>query len=180
MRQDGCFQSYVLFRLHLPKICLGWEQYLSLYVQDYQHFKDVVFVIDGDISNKDIEVKLGGTDALNIIRLPGDKSPEQSLFEFLMNLDGRSDLFRELAASGVNKRYIEERGPDSYNYPVQRERNKQWFKEHKTMLEQVYPYWEKENIDIIESFRQDFVEIFNEVSQRAAVGKIKYTPLSNE
>ncbi len=169
-----------LFRLHLPQISLGWEQYLSLYVQDYQHFKDVIFVIDGDISDKEIEKKLSGRDASNIIRLPGDKSPEQILYEFLKNLDGRSDLYGELSASGVNKRYIEERGPDSYNkLTVQRERNKQWFKDHKSMLEFVYSYWEKENIDIIESFRQKFVEVFNKISKRAAVGKMKYRPLSS-
>jgi predicted ATP-dependent endonuclease of OLD family len=169
-----------LFRLHLPQISLGWEEYLSLYVQDYQHFKDVIFVVDGDISDKKIEDKLGGIDASNIIRLPGNKSPEQILYEFLNNLDGRSDLYLELSAVGITKRYIQERGPDSYNrLAVQRERNKQWFKDHKDMLENVYPYWEKENIDIVESFRQKFVETFNKVSQRAAVKKTKYTPLSN-
>lgn len=169
-----------LFRLHLPQISLGWEQYLSLYVQDYQHFNDVIFVIDGDISDREVENRLDGIDASNIIRLPCDKSPEQIFYEYLLNLDGQSDVYKELAVSGVNKRYIIERGPNSYNrLTIQRERYKQWFKDHKDMLELVYSYWEKENIEAIESFRQNFVKVFNKISQRAAGGRLKYKPLSS-
>lgn len=169
-----------LDRLYLPQVSLGWQDYISLISQDYLHFRDSIFVLDGDVDEESINKKLGGVDARNILRLPGNNSPEQAIFEFLEQLDGQSEFFSEQAATGgITKRVLEERGPATYTqYSKPREQYKQWFKEHRIAIDRAYSFWEISNTELIESFREQFVNTFNEIARYAVVNQIEYNVLN--
>ncbi|MDN5302393.1 MAG: hypothetical protein PWQ60_1907 [Thermoanaerobacteraceae bacterium] len=164
--------------IKLPNIKLGCDELLKLVREDYSHFKNILFVLDGDVEKSKIEEiskSLGfKSDWLpNVITLPGDTFPEKVIFNYLKNTPGEHELFQnELAATGLSKRTVEEHGPSSFTqYQKERDQYKHWFNEFLLLLENVYPYWERDNEGIVKKFQQKFEEAFNEIAKRIGAPK---------
>lgn len=162
-------------RIKLPKISLGNDQLLRLLQQDYRHFSNTLFILDGDVEQDKIDdIKRRFGSIANVIKLPGGKSPEEVFFVYLQNLPGDSELYAQLAPTGLSKRSLAEHGPDSYtSFSDKRERNKHWFNLFLEILDEVYPYWEQDHKDIVDEFIQEFVNTFNNIASRVNVSKIR-------
>lgn len=160
-------------QIKLPNINLGCDQLLKLLQEDFSHFKNTLFVLDGDVNNSKIEEisrSLGFRNKKipNILILPGQTFPEKVFYDYLSKVPGEHELYKkELAASGLSKRTLEEHGPSSYTQFVkERDKFKYWFNELKPLIECVYPYWKQDNEEIVEEFLRNFEHSFNEIAKR--------------
>lgn len=167
-------------KIKLPNIKMGCDQLLKLLQEDFQHFKNTLFVLDGDVENSKIERasrRLGfqGNCPPNILILPGQDYPEKVFYNYLAKIPGDHELYQnELAATGLSKRTLEEHGPSSYKYEKERERFKNWFNDLLPLFDYIYPYWEKDNKADVEKFLQKFEKSFNEISKRVGLPKVSY------
>ncbi|MBT9147160.1 MAG: DNA replication and repair protein RecF [Syntrophomonadaceae bacterium] len=164
-----------LNHIRLPEISLGYSELLKLLKGDYSHFCNIIFVLDGDAPQAELDALPKPAGSLqNILKLPKDGlSPEKTIFEYLKNLPGDSAVFSELAATGLSKRTVDDHGPDSFaSYARERERNKAWFKQTLSLIERIYPYWELKNKSSIQEFTENFVRAFNTIAKRVGAPKI--------
>ena len=152
----------------MPNIHLGHDQLLKLLREDFNHFSNIIFVLDGDVAQNKIDEVCKYQKVPNVIKLPGEKSPEEMIFEYLVNTDGGHELYKQLAEVAVSKRSIIEHGPESMTqFEDKRYQYKQWFNQLLPIIEQiVYPFWENEYKELVNSFRAKFIIVFNEIDKR--------------
>lgn len=162
-----------LDHLVIPEINMGYEQLLKFLREDYRYFKNILFVLDGDVQQNKIDNIINGS-SKNVLKLPGGKPPEELFFDYLTNLPGDSQVYSQLASTGLSKRSLSEHGPNSFTqYSVKREKNKAWFIQFIEIIERVYPYWAHDNKAIIDQFETDFVKAFNGIAPRINLPRIK-------
>ena len=163
-------------RINLPNIHLGHDQLLKLLQEDFKHFNNTLFVLDGDVDQRKVDEACRHKKIPNVVKLPGDKSPEELIFEFLENTDGGHELYKQLAesATGFSKRTLAEKGPESMTqFTKSRDKFKEWFKQVFHLIDQqIYSYWENENREVADLFRDKFVVAFNDIAKRIGAPKI--------
>lgn len=152
---------------------------MSLYKGDPDYFGNAVIVFDGDVSDNDLNTipeqlrkKLN-----NIVKLPGDKRPEEELYDYIIAL-GPDHPYWELASRvGMTWEYFKENGPlsDEYNNDKDREKYKKWFLNHESFFEttKLFKFWKEDNKEKTEAFRQDFINAYNAVADRTFAIKIR-------
>ena len=70
-------------RVDLLNISMGHNELLKLLQQDYDHFKNFLFILDGDVPQDKLDAvskRLGLKRFPNVLRLPGDTFPEKVMF----------------------------------------------------------------------------------------------------
>jgi AAA15 family ATPase/GTPase len=160
-------------RLDVARIQMGHEELFKLLEGDPKHYRNILFVVDGDVGeNKINEINRTLPNRKNIIKLPGGKSPEEVFLHYLKNLPPDSEALTELSATGFSQRVLSEHGPDSSSQGARRERNKKWFWDFIQIIEDVYQYWEKDNKDTVEDFTGVFKESFNNIATRVNLPRI--------
>ncbi|NEZ76292.1 hypothetical protein EXM98_06370 [Clostridium botulinum] len=148
------------------KIKLGCSELLNLNKNDPQYFSNVLFVLDGDVQEKDIN-KFNSLN--NIIKLPGKIRPEEVIYNFLINLDPECSLWRHGYNIGFTKESIREHGPFSKRYKGKdRDRFKTWFNDNIQVLDElnVYKYWIEYNKDEYDEFMNSFKNSYNDIASR--------------
>ena len=164
-KKYGIFLNYINIRM-------GCTELISLNNNDPIYFSNVLFVLDGDVPEKNIEMsKLKD----NIIKLPGKVRPEQIFYDYLIKLDSSSELWSIGAHIGFNKDSIIENGPESSKYKGKpREKYKEWFKENVIYFENldVFDYWCEDNKEEVDEFIDKFIEAYNIIAKRKLHSKL--------
>ena len=156
--------------LNLMNVSLGCHELITLLNADMEYFGNTIIVFDGDVK---LEKEIKENDKVikqlnNIIILPGGKSPEMVLYEYLINLPPEHEYWNKSLKLGLTKMYFNTNGPDSYKRGTQREKNKEWFNAHLASFEStnLIEYWKKDNEDLVKEFKKQFIEKYNTVAKR--------------
>jgi energy-coupling factor transporter ATP-binding protein EcfA2 len=154
-------------------ITIGCDQLINLYSADLQYFGNTLIVFDGDVTEKQLsKIPKPMRDSLgNILKLPGKKSPEELLYEYLLSLGPDHDFWSSGAQRvGFTWDYFNEHGPksDDYKQEKDREKYKKWFIEHRQFFEstKLMEFWKKDNSKLVQQFRSDFRVAHNHVAKR--------------
>lgn len=161
-------------KLDLINIDFGCDQLYKLLIKDPIHFSKVLFVVDADVkqSNKKF------TDKSNVLALPGETRPENILYDYLSNPDSNIWDNEDNIQNGFTMQYIQDNGPESSNYnnkTIEREKFSSWFYDKKKELEdyKVFNYWKKENLQLVEEFRTEFITKYNLLAIKNNIDTIK-------
>jgi predicted ATPase len=170
-------------RIRMPEISIGANELLNLLKNDPIHFSSIMFVLDGDVSDTEIEKKLGDKwreKYMNVMRLPAGVGPERLIYEYLCSVPPESEVYEQVAATftGFSKRSLIEHGPDSYLGCSEREQYKRWFHEFKPLLECVYPYLAQDMADVFDQFREQFIKAYNNVAPLIGASRIPETAMA--
>jgi len=139
-------------------------------------FANYLVIFDGDLPNSQRIRK----NKNNYILLPTNislkQSPEKVLHDFLFS-KGAETYYDEQhkIIDEVKKEYFSDIDVESSGSKTERERYKEWFKKHKPLFEesQLLNYWKKENLDLVNSFRNDFKTKFNRIATKLGIPIIK-------
>lgn len=154
-------------------ITIGCDQLINLYSADLQYFGNTLIVFDGDVTEKQLsKIPKAMRDSLgNLLKLPGEKSPEEMLYEYLISLGPDHEFWSGGAQRvGFTWDYFNEHGPKSNDYKQAKEREKckQWFIDHRQLFEstKLIDFWKQDNPELVEKFREDFRIAHNHIAKR--------------
>jgi len=167
------------YRFKLLEVHLGNEQLLKLLTDDYINFSQYIYILDGD-SEEEINKctdNLKPSQVKCVLKLPGVKSPERGIWEYLEQLPHGHSLFMGLGRQmGYSKLSISESGPLSDKYAgidKEREKFKRWFNDNIRLVDYVFEYWREDNKQAVEDFISDFVKAYNWTAQRCCIPIIR-------
>lgn len=166
-------QPYTAY-LNILDVNVGCHSLMSLYSADTAYFGNSIIVLDGDVTDKTLNVvpKKVREHFGNIIKLPGSSRPEQVIYEYLLSLSPEHEFWLQ-AGAGLNWTYFKENGPDSTAYQNERERDryKKWFQEHEKLFDtyHLFDYWINDNSDTVTTFLKSFIAAYNAVAERVLV-----------
>ena len=165
-------QDYLMYVDELD-ITIGCDQLINLYYADLQYFGNTLIVFDGDVTEKQLKkIPKNVRESLgNIVKLPGEKNPEQMLYEYLLSLGADHDFWSSGAQRiGFTWDYFNEHGPKSEDYKQEkdREKYKKWFIDHRSFFEstKLMEFWKKDNSELVEKFRMEFQTAHNHIAKR--------------
>lgn len=155
------------------EITIGCDQLINLYCADLQYFGNALILFDGDVKESQLsKISKAIRDSLrNIVQLPGNKSPEEILYDYLLTL-GPDHAFWSSGAQrvGFTWDYFNEHGPESDDYKQEknREKYKKWFIDHKSLFEstKLMAFWKKDNSQLVKQFRDSFRTAHNHIAKR--------------
>lgn len=153
-------------------IKIGCDQLINLYGADLQYFGNTLIVFDGDVSEKQLsKIPKAMRDNLgNILRLPGEKPPEEVLYEYLLSLGADHDFWSNGARVCFTWDYFNEHGPksDDYKQEKDREKYKKWFIDHRQFFEttKLMDFWKRDNSELVQKFRNEFRIAHNRIAKR--------------
>jgi len=154
-------------------VSTGCDQLINFYCADVAYFGNTMIVFDGDVKESQLKVipdayrkNLG-----NILKLPGEIRPEEVIYRYLLSLPADHEYWSGSAARlGFTWDYFNEHGPESddYSNKKEREKYKEWFKNHKSFFEstRIMEFWLRDNNDIHQEFRNQFKTIHNRIANR--------------
>lgn len=149
--------------LNILDVSIGCSSLLSLCKADPEYFGSCVIVLDSDVSNNFVDT------LDNIVKLPGDKRPEEVIYNYLLSLDAKHQFLIKTSDRGFSNTYFKDRGPqsDEYSEKKEREKYKHWFLAHQRTFdeEKLFEYWEKDNKKIADKFIEDFNVAYNSVKK---------------
>lgn len=161
-------------------ITIGCDQLINLYGADLQYFGNTLIVFDGDVTEKQLNKipKLTRERFGNILKLPGEKNPEEILYEYLLSLSPDHDYWSSGAERvGFTWDYFNEHGPksDDYTQEKDREKYKKWFIDHRQLFEstKLMEFWLRDNPQLVQIFREAFVAAYNRIAKRTMAMSIE-------
>ena len=158
---------------------IGCSQLLSLLAGDVSYFGNVLIVLDGDVSDKDLQMipEQLRNRLNNIIKLLGTVRPEEVISQYILGLDSEHPYWENASKVDMNWTYFKENGPDSsrYNQEKDREKYKKWFLDHQSVFDstKLFEFWANENKELVEIFKRSFIELYNAVANRIFSRTIK-------
>lgn len=166
-------------RVRIVNYTDGCAKLLSLLENDPNYFQNIMFVLDGDIteeSSKNKYITLKRSYA-NIIKLPGNQRPESVFYDYLLNLDSNHPLLKQNIDKGFTKRKIRNEGPESNKYSQfkeEREKYKHWFNDNLDLFNAInlFEYWKKDNPTEIATFLNEFKKAYRILSGRLHIPNI--------
>lgn len=162
-----------LYKLRLVKIKMSYGNLLLLNKADYGYYSNVLFILDGDVPEKDID-KYKVQKGENILKLPGDKSIEEMLYTYLLELSTEHPLVDKITEFGITKTILRENRPSTNEEGPAREKYKKWFNDWKDIFESIglFDYWMADNEDICNKFRKEFKDKYNKIAKRKFINTI--------
>ncbi len=127
----------------------------------YFQFPNSIIILDGDVEEKQLR-KIKKNKKNNIVCLPGEKSPEQIISQFLYDLSDTDSLWGNIDRTFTRQYCFQ----DYSNDKVQKDRDKakKWFNQHLPIwgryANKVLNPWKKENKEIVDDFLNKFDELF--------------------
>ena len=111
---------------------IGCDQLLSLCVGDISYFRNVLIVLSGNVKDEDLQMipEPLRKRLKNIVKLPGTTSPEELIYEYILNLDPEHPYWKNASKVYMSWTYFKENGPDSPRYDQEDDKYKKWFVEH--------------------------------------------------
>lgn len=170
-------RDYIAY-VNLLDVCIGCQQLLSLYSADVGYFGNSILIFDGDVKESQYTLsqkKLRDT-LNNIIKLPGDKRPEEVIYDYIIGLAPDHPFWEKSSQFSLTWQYFNDNGPNSPKYSgAERERYKKWFKEHVDLFDSLnlYGFWENDNKEEVEKFRENFIKSYNSIASRTFAIKIQ-------
>ena len=171
----------LLHYVDMLDVHIGCSELLSLYTGDLAYFRNVVIVFDGDVPSDKIDnlAEKLKTKLNNIVKLPGDKRPEEILYDYIVSLPPEHSFWESASRVDMTWDYLEENGPTSKKYisKKERERYKNWFQDHQMVFEstKLFDFWKEDNKELVDSFRAGFIDAYNDVAERIFAKKIDNT-----
>lgn len=164
--------------IDLLDVKIGCDYLISMYNADTEYFGNTLLILDGDVTESQLSKipKVTINTMGNIICLPGKKSPEQVLYDYILSLDNTHSFWDKAEKLGLTWTYFNEKKPSKYGSGKKRECYKKWFTDHRQLFEQtnLLDFWAKDNEVLVECFRDDFVQCYNRVAQRVFAPSIGY------
>lgn len=162
-----------IIRFKLLEASFGKNQLLDMLANDYNNFSRYIYILDGDVDEAEIEKyiqKVAPAQVKCIVKLPGDKSPEQVIWEYLDQLSSDHAFLKWGGRQmGYYKRSINESGPFSVKYDgfnEDRAKYKQWFNENMQLVNDIFNYWLEDNKQSVEKFVNDFIIAYNWIARK--------------
>ncbi|MBA2175972.1 AAA family ATPase [Halobacillus locisalis] len=152
-------------KLDHVSVSLGKNQLLHLLKGDFRYFSNNLILLDGDVTDQEINTYLRGVindynhhegKTYNLLKLPGNESPEKVLWEYARNLEP-DHLFYTQNPKGLAFKKIAfvDNGPFSEQYDHLREERrkyKEWFKDNMFQMEYIVKYWLEDHEDEVKKF----------------------------
>ncbi len=156
-------------QVEMLDVSLGCTELFKLRKADLEYFSNVLIVLDGDVSEEEIEKEknIGKLKIDNLIKLPGNERPEKVIYDYIINLPDDHIFFQKGIPRGFSKVYFWDNGPNSNGYNGNdRERYKKWFQDHKDYFDflHFYDYWEEDNKEQVKDFKKKFVNAYNDIA----------------
>jgi len=129
-------------------------------------YPNSIIILDGDV-RKDKKQFNRVRRLKNVLLLPGDKSPEQLLSEFLNDLDDEHYLWSEIDETFDHQYCFQ----SFSNEEIQKDREiaKKWFNKHLPIwgrnASKVFNVWKKENKEVVLEFNDKFVNLINSINK---------------
>ena len=157
-------------RINFIEVDNSYTQLLKYRREDPKYFSKVIIVLDGDVNDSEID-----SDFKNVIKLPGNMSIEEMIYNFLLNLPPESPILNH--ETGFTIRNIIEYGPENrqlYNDDEPRKRYKKWFNDNLEKLEtlNVFEEWASYNKDELDCFLHKFKRCYNIVCTQNGLSRI--------
>ena len=170
------------------EIKLGCNQLLTLLSQDFQYFKNCIFLLDGDVTSDEINgkiksIQINYSESLHaknkvILKLPGNDAPEKILYSYIESLEGDSEFFSmDNFHLGITKRSLMESGPTSNVYShlsKEREKYKEWFNQNIYVLDKLIQFWIKENEKLVVEFIINLESVYNFAANNNNLPTVSY------
>ncbi|MFC0088694.1 AAA family ATPase [Weissella thailandensis] len=157
-----------LNQIYFLDIDMDWQRLTKLAANGGRQFKDMLFFVDADVrfDEKDYtkfqeitEFSTSGIENENIFFLPGNKSIEQMLWEYVQSLSANDTFFLmpTMVRSNRNKATIINHGPHSEDYSgdmKEKAKIKLWFKDNRVFMDQLVQRWasDDKNKDSVADF----------------------------
>jgi AAA15 family ATPase/GTPase len=175
-------------RYKLLDASFGRDELLKMLTSDFVNFSQYIYILDGDVTDEDIKKhtqKVAPVQVRCILKLPGDKSPEQVIWEYLNQLTSEHRFLKwgQENGLGYTKRSFEEHGPLSGEYSgcdKEREKFKKWFNANTQLVSHVFDYWYEDNKQSAEKFVKDFITAYNWIARRCFIPIIPIEPKKEE
>lgn len=150
--------------LDFMNVKLGCENYKELIRKKVPEFTDNIVILDGDTKLP----KKG----CNVVKLPGNKSPEYIFYDYLSNLSDM-DEFWDIGLGGYNKQVCFKDYPCRPNNRVD---FKKWFKQQEEYwgknCNKLINRWKKDNCEELDKFIKSFIEAYNSVADKYGINKL--------
>lgn len=165
--------------LNILDVTIGCEELLHIMKADMGYFSNCLCVFDGDVTNAKIKDYIPDqirNKTNNILVLPGSCNPESLLYSYIMDLQLEHPFWEEAEKYNLSFDYFSTTGsPECTEGNNQREKDKRWFNDHKSMFEslRLFEYWEQDNQDTCEVFKRKFIECYNAIATRTFNFKIQ-------
>jgi len=172
-------QNYNAY-VNLLNVKLGHDSIISLYKADTEYFYNILIVLDGDVSQEEIKkISIGIIKPNNIIRLPGDTSPEAVFCKYLYELESDHPYWERSKRYDFNWMSFKEHYPFSSDYDEyedERSKYKEWFKKYRNIFEEtdLYGYWKNDNEAMVNGFIEIFKDTYNKIAKKNLLPKILY------
>lgn len=159
-------------------VSIGCDELIKLYKVDSLYFGNTIISLDGDVKDNALDkVPLETRKRMNnIIRLPGDCRPEEVFYNYLLSLQPEHPYWVSGEKVGFSWDYFKDNGPDSSKYSAEkeRERYKRWFSDNMDGFNDtnLFSYWEQDNLEVVEMFVRDFINVYNSVANRQLMSLI--------
>lgn len=171
-------QSYLLY-VEMVDSKIGCRELISLYMADSAYFGQCIMVFDGDVPDAEISIipETLRKRFNNIIKLPGNKRPEEIIYDYIVSLPSDHDFWADASKVGLSWQYFQDNGPESQQYARQKEREKYkaWFQDHRELFDmcKLPEYWVRDNEGIVRAFCEQFNSIYNGMADRHMLPSVK-------
>jgi AAA15 family ATPase/GTPase len=140
-------------------------------------FANNLIVFDGDLSEDSHKrIKKNRNNYISLpVKNEAKQSPEKVLHEFLFSKDANSYYEeQQIKIKQVKKEYFKEHDIEKDGKTKEREVYKKWFKKHNSLFDKskIFIYWQKENQDLVEQFRDAFKIKFNHIARKCNIPEI--------
>lgn len=158
-------------RINFIEVDNSYTQLLKYRREDPKYFSKVIIVLDSDVKDSEID-----PDFKNVIKLPGNRSIEEMIYNFLLNLPPKSPILNH--EIGFTIRNIREYGPENrrlYNDDEPRKRYKKWFNDNLVKFEtlNVFEEWANQHSKELDDFLHKFKRCYNIVCKANGLPRIK-------
>ena len=167
-------------RIDFVDAAFGCDELMKLYTGDFNYLRNRVVLFDGDVSESRIQDKIPEsyrTAGANIVRLPGNDSPEKVIYDYLSSLDEDSELWEQLEPYGFTMRVLKDKGPLSSDYAGQndeRQKFKSWLNSYLAIFDlcHVLDYWMADHIESVAAFADDFERAYGAIANRTSAAEL--------
>jgi AAA15 family ATPase/GTPase len=166
-------------KINLLEVSMGCDNLLGLLTSDFKNFSHYLFILDGDVKDSTLQeyaAKVSLPKLNCVIKLPGNKRPEELLWDYINSMDADHPFLNSGLRYGYTLRAFQESGPmsDKYNgYDKDRKKYKEWFKDNKTVIEMIIPYWIRYNQSEVNNFIDSFITAYNITAKLNFLPKIE-------
>lgn len=164
-----------LSKVRFPEVNISWSHLLNLIFAMPNDFRDAIFILDPDKTpsdtnnelknylTKNVSSIIPNDPKGNLFTLPGTKSIEQTLWEFLKKLSSDSSFFNDEFI--LNHGFDKDRAIESQTkYQNDTNKFKHWFEDNIQYMSILEKYWILENKQIVQKFCENVYQSYKRIN----------------